>query len=227
MLYIVPSRGRPTNAKELIDAWSATTTFSRLWICLDTDDPALAKYLELELPQWCEIFVNERTRLGPTLNFYADLYLKQDREHTAIGFMGDDHRPRTKDWDRKILDVLGKNGGTGVAYGNDLIQGQNLATSVAISANIVRELGYMVPPGMTHLFLDNAWMDIGRTVGNLLYIPEVVIEHMHPIAMKSEWDDLYREVNSGTQYQEDHDAYQIWLSSISWREKLLKLKAAV
>lgn len=200
MLVIVPSRGRPENIDRLNNAWidtGATTNGTQLLIGLDDDDPTVGQY-----HGWCQ--VGPRERMAGTLNTLA-------RQHAPmfdyVGFMGDDHLPRTPDWDRIItreLDTLG----TGVVYGNDLIQGAALPTAVFMTSDIIRTLGWMCPPGLIHLFLDNFWKELGERIGRLTYLPEVIIEHLHPIAQKTEWDAGYAEVNAPEMY--DHDRY-IWL----------------
>lgn len=227
MLYIVPSRGRPANIVDLIKAWEATRHFAELWICIDDDDPKIGEYKSIPLPSWARMFVGPRTGLGPTLNHYAFQYIRMTRNHPdwpmCIGFMGDDHRPVSGKWDLKIQHAADHNCDRSVIYGNDLLQGHLLPTAVAITADIVETLGYFCPPSMRHLYLDNAWADIGRAVGNLVYLPNVIIEHCHPVNGKAEWDDGYREVNGGQMYAEDSRAYQAWQAQIDWPIKLREL----
>lgn len=227
MLYIVPSRGRPHNVEQLLEAWEATRGCAYLWICVDDDDPQLEAYEKLTMPEWAKLRVAPRMRLGPTINHYTTEYLSTNyplKSLDMIGFMGDDHRPRTKDWDLKILGAAHAVQDIGVIYGNDLIQGKNLPTSVAITTNVINELGYFCPPGVMHLYLDNAWADIGRALEKLIYLPGVIIEHCHPIANKGvQWDDGYREVNSGQMYDKDNAAYMEWSMNGEWRERLKAL----
>lgn len=213
MLVIVPSRGRPGNVSSLIGAWRDTAGVALLVIAVDEDDPALPEYRKLNLNPQMHLRVGRRLRLGGTLNEVAtDPNILEFAGRQSIGFMGDDHRPRTQDWDLKIERALHELG-AGVVYGNDLIQGPNLPTAAFISADIIRTLGYMVPPRLVHLYIDNAWKSLGEGMGRLTYLPDVVIEHMHPIAGKAEWDAGYVEVNSGEMQQADHDAYDYWVAT--------------
>jgi hypothetical protein len=209
MLVVVPSRGRPNNVRELIDAWAHTRTYATLQVVVDDDDETLEEYRSLAegAPSWVSLEVTPRRRLGPTLNEYA---LKSAPLYDVIGFMGDDHRPRTPGWDRRFAVALAQMGGVGVVYGNDLFQGPNLPTAVWMSSCIVENLGYMVPPGMVHLWLDNFWRDFGNGLGRLAYLHDVVIEHMHPQAGKSEWDPGYVEVNSGSVWTADEATYNAY-----------------
>jgi hypothetical protein len=77
-----------------------------------------------------------------------------------------------------------------------------------MTADIVSALGYMVPPELVHLYLDNVWMDWGRGMGALTYLDDVVIEHMHPAAGKAVNDVGYLEANSAEQLHADRTAYE-------------------
>ncbi len=83
-------------------------------------------------------------------------------------------------------------------------------TAVAISSDILRTLGYYVPPGMVHLYLDDYWKYLGQQLDRLCYLPDVIIEHLHPVARKAEWDDRYREVNAEEVYKEDFKTFEAW-----------------
>jgi hypothetical protein len=206
VLIIVPSRGRPDNVQQLIDTWSQTRTYADLQVVVDDDDEMLERYelLMETAPSWVSLEVTPRKRLGPTLNEYA---VKAAPLYDILGFMGDDHRPRTHGWDRRFAASIAHMGGVGVVYGNDLFQGPNLPTAVWMSSCIVETLGFMVPPGILHLFADNFWRDMGNEIGRLTYISDVVIEHMHPQAGKSDWDPGYVEVNSGAVWSGDEQTY--------------------
>lgn len=188
LLVIVPTRSRPDSASLLAqEFYETSTTPTDLLFAVDDDDPRLDEYLALEsYGIWVE--VAERMRMIPTLNHWATQYASRYR---ALGFMGDDHLPRTHGWDTKLLEELLPGG---VIYGNDLFQGPNLPTAVVLDSRIVQKLGYMVPPGLLHMFADNAWRTWGERTNRLRYLPDVIIEHMHPQAGKGDVDDQYTEV---------------------------------
>ncbi len=211
LLMIVPSRGRPGNIAELLEAWRSTRTGddSALLVAVDDDDEELGGYRALDLyPDLGEtLIIGKRERLGPTLNRLAT---DQANQFWMVGFMGDDHRPRTKGWDRKVMAALAEMG-TGLVYGNDLFQREALPTAVVMTSDIIRTLGYMVPPKLIHLFMDNYWLGLGQALGRIRYLDDVVIEHLHPLAKTAEWDDGYRERNSQAMYARDHAAFMQWV----------------
>lgn len=225
LAIIVPSRGRPKNIAELLEAFHNTQTKATLVVVCDHDDPRLAEYNELlRHPLWLpgyQLKVYERITKGMArpLNTAA-AFLKSEFDH--FGFLGDDHRPRTTGWDTAITDLI-DNVGTAVVYGNDLIQGEKLPTAVVMSGDIVRALDGMVPPNMIHLYLDDFWKRLGADLKSLHYLPDIVIEHLHPIAGKADWDDLYREVNDQTVYSADAEALNTFIKSTDYQTLLQKL----
>ena len=145
---LVPSRGRPDNIGQLIDSFSATRgrRTTELLVIIDDDDDKYNEYHE----QWDYYYGNgvgallttERLRLGGTLNKFGPEMAKR---YDVIGFMGDDHRPRTDGWDIRVVSACADKHNA-VVYGNDLLQGQSLATAAFLDSNIVNALGYMVFP---------------------------------------------------------------------------------
>jgi radical SAM superfamily enzyme YgiQ (UPF0313 family) len=110
-----------------------------------------------------------------------------------------------------------------VAYGNDLLQSENLPTAVMLSKAIVSALGGMVPPKLRHLYLDNFWKRLGEDLGNLVYVPQVIIEHCHPLAGKAEWDEGYRLVNAREMYSFDALVYDNYIKSEDYQVLLRDL----
>jgi hypothetical protein len=197
MLMIVPSRKRPKSCDEVLIEFNRTATCSDILFGLDDDDKSVYSPEVLAKAE-----INPRMRMGGTLNFLAKKYADK---YEYLGFMGDDHRPRTVGWDARLCDAIGEE--PGVAYGNDLLQGKNLPTAVVLSSHIVQRIGYMVPPVLVHMYMDNFWKDFGEGIWNLQYLDDVVIEHMHYLAGKAINDLQYQEVNNASIYAKDAEAY--------------------
>lgn len=205
---IVPSRGRPEQALELGKAFLATRALetTSLTFAIDASDERAPEYFgfnkELGPDSWYVSVAQHptRERMVPALNRWAVRdanYPTNIPEHPRadiIGFMGDDHRPRTYGWDLEIEELIGAGCVPGVAYGNDLVHGPEIPTAAFVSAELVRKLGYMAPPGLIHMYADNFWKLLGQTT-NLHYLPNVIFEHLHPIVGKAEWTPQYEEVN--------------------------------
>jgi hypothetical protein len=222
LTILTPTRGRPGNARRLRDAVTETAPGALLMLGVDADDADLVAYQALARPG-CQIRVlaaTERRGMVAALNMMASAI---DPVVPFIGFLGDDHVPRTPGWDRLLCDAITAQGG-GIAYGNDHVHGPGLATAAVMDARIPRTLGYMAPPTLAHLFVDNVWMDWGRGVGNLAYVPGVVIEHLHPIVGKAEWDAGYVAVN-GPLESADRAAYESYRDGGGLAADVAKLRA--
>ncbi|MEV6504774.1 hypothetical protein AB0M61_01465 [Streptomyces sp. NPDC051642] len=218
LTVLVPTRGRPQNLARLWQAFTATCQAdTRLLACVDDDDPELPAYEAVHQAAYSDgsasaddprflLRVGPRIRLGPTLNAAA---LPVAEFADAIGFLGDDHLPRTVGWDGRYLEELERLG-TGLVYGNDLIQGAALPTQVAMTSDIILATGHMVPPGMIHLWLDNAWLALGQALDAITYLPDVTVEHLHPIAGRAQWDAGYQECNTDALSSADRAVFEAW-----------------
>jgi hypothetical protein len=224
LAVIVPSRGRPHTVAEMARAFRDTCTAgAQLVFAVDEDDPEYQAYRKAVYDTLVEhgrvhMVAQPAGTMVSALNHAARVLLDSPAyvRPQAIGFMGDDHRPRTKGWDTSYLQAL--QGRPGIVYGNDLIQGASLPTQCAISASVVRALGFMAPPVLTHLYVDNYWLQLGRATGCISYLPQVIVEHVHPVGGKAEWDDGYRRVNAPTMYQRDKQAFLDYVNASLSRE---------
>lgn len=201
LAVIVPTRGRPGNAARLAAAFRDTHALDAVPVFVaDAHDPQLPAYRRLLEDRVISRLVVPPASgqpsgpggMQPPLNYaamrYASLY-------EAVGFMGDDHLPRTANWDSRIMEELDSLEPR-IVYGNDLFQGAALPTAVFMQSRMVKALGFMAPRVLRHLYIDNFWKELGEQLGALRYLPDVVIEHLHPAAGKAAMDDRYRAVNA-------------------------------
>jgi hypothetical protein len=204
---IVPSRGRPGTVHEMAKVFENTCTAKTfLLFAVDKGDPDRDRYLlaAAEWPGLADVRITPSRNMVEALNDAARQVAAEG--YYAIAFMGDDHRPRTKGWDSRYLAEL-RRMGTGLVYGNDLVQGEQLPTQVAMTADIVRVLGWMAPPVLRHMYVDNFWRDLGVHAGCIRYLDDVVVEHLHPVAGTAEIDEGYKRVNADEVYSADQAAY--------------------
>lgn len=220
MLALLPSRGRPEAAKELMDNFAETAVITNLIFAVDEDDPTLDRYKELLGENVVGVTPSAGVRgVVYPLNYWIRQF-KDDYDYFA--FMGDDHRPRTKGWDfifAKVIDM-----GADIVYGDDLFQGKNLCTAGAISARVVRAFNGMAPDVLQHLYIDNFWMNIGQDLGTLYYCPEVIIEHLHYINGKAPMDELYEVINAPERYDIDGQRFRDYIASDEYKKIIESLK---
>lgn len=212
VVVVIPSRGRPERARVAIQAIRDTASLvsTSVILAVDVDDPELEGYQALAFPGPRVEVTRITLAPGETGNLVratntVSLRVAAADPDAIIGNLGDDHVIRTPGWDRRITEVLRA---PGIAFGDDLLQGSKLPTAPFVSAAIVRALGYYFPTCLEHMYPDNAIRDLGDRLGILHYLPDVVIEHMHPGAGKAEPDEGYLRADSST--ARDREAYHEW-----------------
>lgn len=217
MSVLIPTRGRPRNMIDSIIAMRKTKTQAKVYYIVSIDDPVLGGYedfFEGFVDPDEDIFlkyvqVSIRGCMPPTnAALFNTSFAILGSKYTA--WMGDDHRPRTEGWDAIYAAELDELGDAGVVYGNDLGQGVNLPTQVAMTSNIPRALGYFCPTTIRHLYCDNIWLDWGKGLGRIKYLPEVVVEHMHPGFGKAKADAGYAFSGSSDVDASDREAYEAY-----------------
>jgi len=213
LVVIVPSRGRPHAVPDLAAAFTGTVQAdgTRLVLAVDLSDPDHYRYREAVAEVRDDRVTVDAVvggRMAAALNETAVIVAAGEAVE-AIGFMGDDHRPRTVGWDAAYLAAL-RDMGAGIVYGDDGLQHEALPTQCAMSSSIVRTLGWMCPPVLQHLWIDNFWRDLGEAAGCLRYLPDIVVEHMHPYVGKAEMDEGYVRVNALEMIDADRGAYEVY-----------------
>lgn len=217
LAIIVPTRGRPANIRKVISAWDFTNAWDHadLVLVADADDPEIGGYRllqqELDHPDTGQSLVTliEIPSWLPMVHKLDAAARDLAERYWAVGFAGDDHLPQTMGWAKRYLDVLHELG-SGMVYGDDGYQGKKLSTEWAITADVIRALGRMVPAPVEHMYCDNSMMDLYGQAGALRHLPEIRIEHMHPVAGKADTDDQYQRVNHRDQFRKDRQAYELW-----------------
>ncbi len=202
LLVAVPSRGREHGILRLIDACARTCRAdTQLYFGFDLDDSSIEGNMRAAAGAMYDT--------GPrdTLTGWTNKIVMPHLE-TAPYFasLGDDMVPVTAGWDERLILQLEKNG-PGFAYPNDLRR-DDIPEAVVISRPIVRELGWMSPPFVTHWYQDNVWADLGNATGSLHYLKDVIVDHRHPNVTGLPADATYHDAAKG--FNKDLAAYQRW-----------------
>lgn len=202
----VPSRGRPHNLKRLSEALKETCTGEyTLFARLDNDDDTLAEYLQLE---GIEFMVDKRIFFTSSVNELAQVADIEGFTHIAI--LGDDVLPETVGWDEKMIAALDNK--LGVVYGSDGLEhlhGPDLPTHVVVPIEMYQKLGWIGLPASRHLFLDNAWRELGKLT-QFIYLPDVKLTHLHRWNKAAPNDQTYEEANDKIKRDHDRLAFENW-----------------
>lgn len=206
---MVPSRSRPAAARETVKAIRDTAALAatEVVVAIDEDDPSAEEYMATIRGAALVVLAREETGSLVKATNTVSMRIARDEPDSIIGNLGDDHRPRTRGWDKAVTEALKQ---PGIAYGDDLIHGAGLPSAPFISAQIPLALGWYALPTCEHLYIDDAWRELGKALDVLHFLPEVTIEHMHPDVGKGDWDEQYRRVNSRAASDRDQAAFFAW-----------------
>ena len=222
LAILCPSRGRPKNLSRLVDAVAATATGEyRIYTYVDDDDRTAAAYQGIDV----RLTVGPRIFYAPAVNVLAKIATDDGATHLAM--FGDDVVPETLGWDRMLIEALGDQ--LGIVYGSDGLEhlhGPDLPTHYVTQTEVYRRLGWLIVPGISHLFADNIAREIGLGVGNFVYVPEAKITHNHPWAGRAADDQTYREGGRNKRTRElDKRVFQQWRNGPGYQDALARLTA--
>ena len=205
---LTSTRGRPQNIGRFIKSWQDTTAgCSDLILLLDTDDPTLTEYYK-NVGVIFSVNPRKNNHRGAAQIFQTGYTLFPDYKYYFFG--SDDLVFITKNWDKIMIDKIVSEGGVAIPHANDLFQKGNLVACPLIPLNLLKAVGYFSPSKFVHCFVDNIWTDIGKAINKLFFMPDVIIEHLHPYAQKALMDTTYSEVNSGFIFANDKYNYIAW-----------------
>lgn len=178
---LVPTR-RPHNAARLWQSMKGTCAGNTALILgVDADDPAIEGY-----PAGPGYVIQDGLRyVTAWVNYLALMTLGQ---FEVIGHVGDDNTCDTPGWDDRIRDALKRQP---FAFANDKYPRApgSLSCHVFMRADVVRALGYMGPPEISHMFVDVAWMAWCVSCGHE-YLGDVLLPHHH-YTLGAPHDDVY------------------------------------
>ena len=201
LIVLCPTLGRPAAAQETWNSFVDTAEGDTRLLFVIND------YERRDIYQGLPTLVVSGKKWMNEVLEEAVTRVLEDYAPDQIGFIGDDNRFRTRSWDVRIMQILTTL--PGFAYCQDRTT-NTLPTHVFASSKIIRALGYFGLPGLHHLYIDNVWRDLGEGAGCLYYVPEIVIDHLHPIYGRGEWDDSYLLTNSQQTYSHDWTVYSAW-----------------
>lgn len=207
LLVIVPSRGRPARLREMLaGCLELSGAETNVIVANDEDDYSGYADLSREYKDERRVMWTSGPRQGLVAwtNFLARQCLGGYR---ALASFGDDHIPRTRDWDVMLLGAIEDLGGTGIVYPDDRRR-MDIPEAPVVSTDIVHALRWFFPTALQHFYGDNALADIGVRTGCLRYCPEVTVEHMHWERAVADHDTTYRQAEAGL--AADAMAYEQW-----------------
>jgi len=187
---LVPSRGRPGKLAAMWESANATADDPgdlELVVRLDDDDVAYPL-----LPGNVSYIRGPRIVLSQMWN---------EAHAAAAGPVfwhgGDDNLFRSEGWDTAVLKAICQFAdGLVLVHGRDGFQDARLATHGFITADWVTASGFFVPPYFSADWNDTWLTEVADSLGRRVFLPDVYIEHMHPVAGKAPMDVTYQDANA-------------------------------
>ena len=197
---LCPSRGRPARLESMAESLFRTAASPErveLVLRLDEDDPDLPGYGRVlagdERGRITRIF-GPRRSIPEALNAIAP-----SLEHDVIGTAADDVLFRTAAWDCEVERALGDGGRAAIAVpmdGREERRGLRCTHFFATRA-WVRTVGHLLHPDYEHFWADTNIADIAARADRLVWMREVLVEHLHPNAGKAPRDATYADKRAG------------------------------
>jgi hypothetical protein len=124
-------------------------------------------YEDVQLPKGWEKIIRTRMFLSGKLNEGVK-YLPDEPWY---GILNDDHLPKTDDWDLKLVEACKPMTWPKDNYGDRI-------STLVISGDLVRTLGWISPPELKHYYIDDAHELIAECLG-CRRLEEVTVSHEH------------------------------------------------
>ncbi len=192
---ILPTRERPKQLERMLTSlFSTASKPDSLEVILyqDEDDIETNK-IDAKLEAWgVERIIGPKLSMGKRLSTCIAA-----SSGDVLFFLNDDVVVRTQDWDRLINEEVSKfSDQIYLLYPNDLFKGKSYATFPIISRKLCEIIVDPFPAAYEGSFLDIHIMDIfkrlqGEGGTKIKYLEDIVFEHLHFRAGKSEYDNTY------------------------------------
>ena len=201
-MIVLPTKNRPKNLERFVHQYYITGATLPVYVVFDAADAW--KYNGVKTPDhWKRISAPAGTPIGEIFNLIFKKYPNED----FYGMVADDVLPQTMIWDIVLRDSCLPDR---ISWGWDGLQNENLPVHPFIGGDLVRKLGWWAPPGIKHWFVDNAWKSLTLALNNGVYLPNIKMEHLHPVNGKAPTDRTYEEQPS---HGADQAAYARFMQS--------------
>lgn len=181
-VWILPTRGRIDNLRRFLTSARETATDTPGWVLVNRDElrRKRAQYdqaMKLAPPGWS---------IKPvTAKCYGDAlrYIWKDiKDMDWVGLVSDDLVPVSSKWDVQLLSGIGGwnfiSTNDGWQANADIMKGRMHGATVW-SGNLLRAVGWLMPPDLRHIFHDDVWETLGRETGCWSVRMDIMVKHLH------------------------------------------------
>jgi hypothetical protein len=214
-MFVLCTRDRPHLLLEFIECWHNTKASSPVTVLIDDNDPKIDQYKAIEYPKnWTVLYNKSAKPIIKINNWFQD-----NMHHDFYGNLADDLRPKTVEWDKKLIEVAKNNQ---IAYPNDTIQCEKLCTHPVIGGDLVRATGWLFNTELIHFYGDDVWMHIGTQTNKLHYLGDVICQHLHHSVGTRKADET--SANLDKSFATDRQIYTNWVNNPKTIELIEKIR---
>lgn len=211
ILVKLPSRSRPSRCIDTIQNWmslAADPGRITMLVAYHDDDETMNKPSVLDELRKLGAVVHEHRGTTKVQAINAGVEQAIDG-HDILVLAADDMRCRVKGWDDRIRADMDRHWPNcdGALHYNDGHQYERLNTLPVMGANLYRKFGYIYHPDYVSLWCDNEYQDVIRDLGRMVYIPDCIIEHCHPIFNRGIKSDALLE-HTDSFWEADRNTYE-------------------
>lgn len=201
-MWLLPSRRRLGNLKRFLQSVREFGCSTPGLILVNEDELAedRALYQALDLPAQWHILGVAANSMHEALRCAWPMV----KDKKWIGLLQDDLVLQSPNWDVGLLKSLT---GANVVSANDGNETGRMHGAIVWSGDLARELGWLYPPGLKHLYGDDVWEGLGRATGCWKVCSDIITRHLNE-TYQANPDDTARHVASHTAH--DQAAFQVW-----------------
>lgn len=183
--WLLPTRGRVSNLRRFLSSAREMGSSTPGLVIVDQDDFAENEFaykqaMGLAPPGWAiRIIENTDRCYGGALRSVWDDVKGMD----WIGLVSDDLVACSSNWDINLIrslnhwNVVSSNDGWQAQTGD--IGKDRLHGAIVWSGELAREIGWIFPPKLKHIFHDDVWERIGRETGCWQVRQDILVKHLH------------------------------------------------
>lgn len=205
-IILVPTLNRPELLKRFLLSYVATETTMPCLVLVDKKDPSLDDYQKIDYPKGVTLVLTESRSMGGKCQEVWDQYIDLD----AVTLLNDDHVLETLGWDNKVLSQIT---GTNVIGTNDGWTAPNrLGGATTFSTKVLKTLGWMFPPGIEHLYIDNVYEFLCAKAQCANILMDVMARHNHVFnpEAKAKKDDTHTSIYTDSWNHENSEGSPAW-----------------
>lgn len=188
---IFPTKNRPKNVTRFVDSiFDTADNVSNIELCiyLDDDDTLSIPVVQQTAERIATQALQGNIKIGS--HMYNELYRIATGE--IFMFAADDIVFRTKGWDTIVKNKFEEYADKILfIYGEDGFQHGRIGTHGFIHSNWIDTVGYVLPPKLASSYTDEWITELSARIGRKCYMPELLVEHLHPATGKASNDQTY------------------------------------